>query len=43
MQTWDELGTALDTNRPDLLTLVNGDLDTGIADNNQHIFWQNIA
>lgn len=43
MQVWDDLGKALDSGIPNLLTLANGDLDTGVAENNQSIFWNKIA
>ena len=41
--TWRELGAALDAGDLNLFTLANGDLDTGLADNNQSIFWGNLA
>ena len=43
MKSWGELGAALDAGDGGLFTLANGDLDTGLADNNQSIFWGAIA
>ena len=43
IKTWRELGAALDAGDLNLFTLANGDLDTGLADNNQSIFWRTIA
>jgi hypothetical protein len=43
MSTWDQLGAALVSGNPDAFTLPNGDLDTGLAENNQPIFWKYIA
>ncbi len=43
MRTWGELGAALDAGDGSLFTLANGDLDTGLADNNQSIFWGTLA
>ena len=37
-QIWSQLAQALDTRKPELLTLKNGDLDTGLADS-ELIFW----
>ena len=42
-KTWRELGAALDDGDPTLFTLANGDLDTGLADNGQSIFWSNVV
>lgn len=38
--TWRELGQALDRGRPDLFTLPNGDLDTGLDASGQFTFWR---
>ena len=43
MKAWRELGAALDAGDFNLFTLANGDLDTGLTDNNQSIFWGTIA
>ena len=36
---WTELGSALDSGKPELLTLANADLDTGMIDSH-YIFWK---
>ena len=38
-QVWTELGSALDKGKPELFTLANADLDTGIIDSN-YVFWR---
>ena len=38
-QIWSQLAHALDTRKPELLTLANGDLDTGMSDG-EFIFWK---
>ena len=43
IKTWRELGAALDAGDLNLFALVNGDLDTGLADDNKSIFWGNLA
>lgn len=43
INTWRELGAALDAGNANLFSLANGDLDTGLADNNQSIFWGRVA
>ncbi len=43
IKTWQELGAAFNAGDANLFTLANGDLDTGLADNNQSIFWGTIA
>ena len=39
-QSWRELGLALDRSRPELFTLPNGDLDTGLDESGQSVFWR---
>jgi hypothetical protein len=43
LTTWRDLGAAIDAGDQSLFTLANGDLDTGLTDNNQSIFWANLA
>lgn len=43
IRTWRELGAAFDAGDASLFTLANGDLDTGVAENDQSIFWGTIA
>ena len=38
-QVWTELGSALDKGKPELFTLANADLDTGMIDSN-YVFWR---
>lgn len=40
IKTWSELGSALDSGDYNLFTLPNGDLDTGLDENNKSIFWR---
>ncbi len=43
MRTWGELGAALNAGDDSLFTLANGDLDTGLASNDQSIFWRTLT
>jgi hypothetical protein len=42
-RTWRELGLALDLGQPELFTLPNGDLDSGLDEAGQSVFWRNNA
>jgi hypothetical protein len=43
IKNWRELGAAFGAGNPDLLTLANGDLDTGLNEDDQPIFWSTIV